>query len=103
MTNIMFFGFLMLYICNVDKAQNKLKKIEIMKATVKSIGFSFNSIEVSLSNINYTHFISPNDVEWFSIDNTNRSIQNVLNIGTEIEFEIESEKTRNLKNVKFVK
>lgn len=25
MTNIMFFGFLMLYICNVDKAQNKLK------------------------------------------------------------------------------
>lgn len=74
-----------------------------MKAKIKSIGFSFNSIEVSLSNINYTHFINPNDVEWFSIDKNNRSIQHSLNVGSEIDFEIESQKTRNLKNVKFVK
>ena len=74
-----------------------------MKASIQSISLSFNSIEVSLSNINYIHFINPKDVEWFSVDENNKSIKHSLSVGSIIEFEIASSKTRNLKNVKFVK
>ena len=71
-----------------------------MKTTIQSIRFSFNTIEVSLLGLDHTYFISPNDVEWFSIDENNRSMQHSLGVGTSIQFEIKCSKTRNLKNVK---
>lgn len=74
-----------------------------MKTTIQSISFSFNHIEVSLSGINYTHFINPNNIDWFSIGENNQSIQHKLEIGSVIEFDITSSKTRNLENVKFSK
>lgn len=77
-------------------------KTRRIKATVSSISISFNEIKLSLSSINYTCFVDAMDIEWFSIDKNNRSIQHILELGCAIYFELPNLKTRRLENVKFI-
>jgi len=68
--------------------------------TIKSISYSYNSIEVSLSGMNYAHFIHPKDVNWFPINKDGNSIKGTLSVGSTIVFDANiSPKTRNLYDV----
>jgi len=69
-------------------------------AIINHIAISFNQIEVSLSGLDYSHYINSEDVNWFPINNQGNSIKGQLQVGTTIEFDSEiNNKTRNLKNV----
>jgi len=69
-------------------------------AIINHIAISFNQIEVSLSGMDYSHYINSKDVIWFKINNQGNSIKCQLQVGTTIEFDYEiNSKTRYLKNV----
>lgn len=74
-----------------------------MEAIVNSVSFSFNRIIVELSGMDYLYFIDPKQVDWFPIDKDGNTYKTELNVGSSIEFDLISNATRNLINVKIVK
>lgn len=71
-----------------------------MKAIVKSISFSFNKIIVELSGMQFLYYINPEQVDWFLINEEGNLYKAQLNVGSSITFDLPSNATRNLINVK---
>lgn len=73
-----------------------------MEAIVTRISFSFDKIIVELSGMEYLYFINPEQVDWYKNDEHCNYIRAELSVGSNISFDLISNKTRNLTNIKIL-